>query len=374
MLPAIELLTHQSSAPDAIMPAMKKIGLIAIGFLLFMCVAASPTPGFKAEKTIVDGVPVVRLQDMKRGIEVSILPSVGNIASAMNIHGKNILYFPEVKLADFQKKPMQTGVPLLAPWANRMDDTGFWANGKKYNFDMTTGDIRKDNHGLPIHGLLSGSIWDVTRVTADAKSASVTSRFDFWKRPDLMAQWPFAHSYEMTYTLSEGALEVRTTVSNLSAEPMPVAVGFHPYYRIPDVPRDEWMLHMPARSWVVADDRRIPTGELKPVDFPDPLPLRNRTLDDGFTDLQRDARGLALFSIQSGDKSIDLLFGPKYPVAVVWEPAIPPGQAGAFVCIEPMAGVTNAINLNHAGKYSGLQMIPAGGTWTESFWIRPKGF
>ena len=62
----------------------------------------------------------------------------------MKVHGKNILYFPEVKLSDFQKKPMQTGIPFLAPWANRMDDSGFWANGKKYNFDMTLGNIRKE--------------------------------------------------------------------------------------------------------------------------------------------------------------------------------------------------------------------------------------
>jgi galactose mutarotase-like enzyme len=58
----------------------------------------------------------------------------------------------------------------------------------------------------------------------------------------------------------------------------------------------------------------------------------------------------------------------------VWEPALPPGQSQGFICIEPMTGVTNAINLHHAGKYPGLQMIPAGGKWTESFWIRPKGF
>ena len=33
-----------------------------------------------------------------------------------------------------------------------------------------------------------------------------------------MAQWPFAHEYEMTYSLADGVLEVKTTVTNLSAE------------------------------------------------------------------------------------------------------------------------------------------------------------
>jgi aldose 1-epimerase len=333
-------------------------------------IAASPKPPvFTARQLSVDGVPVVRLTDSKRGIEVTILPSLGNIASEIKVHGKNILVFPDVNLSDFQKKPMQTGIPILAPWANRLDDNSFWANGKKYNFDMAVGNVRRDNGGLPIHGLLSGVAWEATRVGADRQSAFVTSRFEFWKHPDLMRQWPFAHTYEMSYRLADGALEVRTTVTNLSEESMPLAVGFHPYYRIPDVPRDQWTLQMPAKSAVVADDRRVPTGEFKPVELPNPLPLKDHTLDDGFTDLERDAQGRALFSIQSGEKRIELVFGPKYPVAVVWEPA-----GMDFICVEPMTGVTNAINLNHAGKYPGLQTIAAGGEWTESFWIHPVGF
>jgi aldose 1-epimerase len=353
---------------------MKKFALFGIGVLLFMNAAGTPKPVFEAQKTSIDGVSVIRLSDSNRGIEVTVLPSIGNIVCSMTIHGKNILFFPDMKLSEFQKKPMQTGIPFLAPWANRLDEDAFWANGKKYGFDLTLGNFRKDGHGLPIHGLLPAStIWDVEYVGADRQSASVTSKFEFWKQPDLMKQWPFAHGYEMTYRLADGALEVKTTVTNLSSAPMPLAIGFHPYYRIPDVPRDQWILHMPARTAVIADDRRIPTGEFKPVELPHPLPLKDRTLDDGFTDMERDANGKALFSLNSGDKQIDVLFGPQFPVAVIWEPALPAGQPQGFICIEPMTGITNAINLNHAGKYPGLQTVPAGGKWTESFWIRPKG-
>ncbi|OPZ27915.1 MAG: hypothetical protein BWZ02_01461 [Lentisphaerae bacterium ADurb.BinA184] len=39
-----------------------------------------------------------------------------------------------------------------------------------------------------------------------------------------------------------------------------------------------------------------------------------------------------------------------------------------------MTGITNGINLNHAGKYPDLQTVPANGTWTESFWISAKGW
>ncbi len=45
-----------------------------------------------------------------------------------------------------------------------------------------------------------------------------------------------------------------------------------------------------------------------------------------------------------------------------------------FICIEPMAGITDAVNLAHRGLYKELQSIPPGGTWRESFWVRPGGF
>jgi aldose 1-epimerase len=47
---------------------------------------------------------------------------------------------------------------------------------------------------------------------------------------------------------------------------------------------------------------------------------------------------------------------------------------GDFVCIEPMAGITDATNLAHKGLYKELQSLPAGGTLEASFWIRPEGF
>jgi aldose 1-epimerase len=351
------------------------LSILGIATVIMGNLTASPKAAFTAQQITVDGIAVVRLTDSVRGIEVSILPAIGNMAYEMKIHGKNILFFPEMKLSDFQKRPMQNGIPFMAPWANRLDEDGFWANGKKYTFDLSVGNVHKDGKGLPIHGVLgNASLWRVTDIGADKGSAHVTSKLEFWKYPGFMAQWPFAHEYEMTYRLADGELEVKTTVRNLSLESMPLAIGYHPYYRIPDVPRDQWTLRLPARKAVVADSRLIPTGELKPMELPNPLPLKDRTLDDGFADLERDGAGRARFSIESGDKQVEVMFGPKYPVAILWEPASPPGQSLNFICIEPMTGVTNAVNLNHAGKYDALQTVPANGSWTESFWIRARGF
>jgi hypothetical protein len=38
-----------------------------------------------------------------------------------------------------------------------------------------------------------------------------------------------------------------------------------------------------------------------------------------------------------------------------------------------MTGITSAVNLQHEGKYNGLQTVAPGAKWTESFWIRSSG-
>jgi aldose 1-epimerase len=338
---------------------------------LLLLATVSFAQNYTAEQTSDHDVPIVRLRDVAAGVEVVIIPSIGNRAVQMNVHGKNVLYFPSAGVGEYMQRPRLAGIPFLAPWADLLNEQAFWANGKKYQFNMTLGNVRGER---PIHGLLVNSpLWRVTEVAADARSAHVTSRLEFWKYPDLMAQWPFAHEYEMTYSLAAGALEVKTTIVNLSTESMPVVMGFHSFFQIPDIPRDEWVAHLPARVHVIGDEHNIPTGEMRPLDIPNPLPLRGRTLDDGFTDLERDADGRAHFSIESGGKTVETLFGPKYTVATIWLPADRDGKPREFICFEPLTTIISGVNLAHEGKYPDMQTVPAGGKWTESFWVRASG-
>jgi aldose 1-epimerase len=325
---------------------------------------------YSARKTLVEGVEVVELADAAHRMEVSIAPSVGNMVYQIKVGGTNLLWFPYHSAADFKENPRFCCIPFLAPWANRLDGDSYWANGKRYLLNSDLGNLRKDNHQKPIHGLLSFSqAWTVTAVEADTRSARVTSRLEFWKYPELMAQFPFAHTIEITYRLANGELEVETALENRSAAPMPVAIGYHPYFQIPGVPRDQWKMHLAARDRVLLNNMLLPTGERKPVELPDPLPLHGAQLDDVFTNLVRAPDGRAYFWVEGGKHRITVTYGPKFTVAVVYAP---PGRE--FICFEPMAAITNAFNLAHSGLYGELQSIPAGGQWKESFWISPSGF
>ncbi|MEO5926571.1 MAG: aldose 1-epimerase [Bryobacteraceae bacterium] len=340
-----------------------------LAIVLFACLAAQ-AQDYTAERTSDHGIPVIRLVDKVNKVEVAVIPSVGNTAYEMKVNGKNILYFPYADVSEFKARPSLTGIPFLAPWANRLDQQAFFANGKKYNFDMELGNVRGQ---IPLHGLLTNSAyWEVTTVTADARAARYTARLRFWKYPELMAQWPFAHEYEMTYQLKQGELEVRVTVTNLGAETMPISVGFHPYYQIPGVPRDQYMLHIPARTRVNYTPQLLPTGEYRAMDLTNEFTLKGVTLDDGFIDLMRDPDKRARFTIKAGNATVETSFGPNYPAAVVWVPNR--GEAAQpFLCLEPMTGVPNAVNMAGAGKYPMLQTVAPGARWSESFWVKASG-
>lgn len=304
---------------------------------------------------------IVRLTDPEHLTVVSVAPSFGNNAYSMTVRGQEILYKPAPDLDSWRAKPGLGGVPLLSPWANRIDGEAYFANGKKYLLNPSLGNIRYDGHHLPIHGLAAYTDkWRVIR----SDTSSVTSRLEPWREPDWMAQFPFAHAIEMTYRLHSGALEVATKVENLSRDPMPLSLGYHPYFQLSDSPRDDWKVHLAARESVVLSDLLVPTGERKPVDLPNPYPLAGNVLDNVFTGLTG-----ADWVLEGKRQKISVKFGPKYPAAVVYAP-----KGGSFVCFEPMAAQTNAFNLTHAGKDAGLQWIPPGSSWSESFFITPVGF
>jgi len=324
---------------------------------------------YTAEQVEDHGIVTVRLTDALRGIEVAIAPSIGNRAYEILAGGSNILYFPHEQPAALEADCRLSGIPFLAPWANRMPG-GFFANGKHYPANPDSGALRLDANGIPIHGLLTASpYWQVVDIGSSASSAHVTSRLQFWKHAALAANWPLAHEYEMTYRLSEGVIEVTVTITNLCADPMPIAVGFHPYFQLPHVPLESATARIPVRSRIEMDDKLIATGATTAVHFPNEIALKDHRFDMGFTDLIRGDDGRAVFSIGADGKKIEVAFGPRYTVAIVYAP---PGQN--YICFEPMSAPTNGINLAHQGKYAGLQAISCGECWQESFWIRPEGF
>lgn len=326
---------------------------------------------YSIRETTEDGAKVYVLRDAERDTEVKVAPGVGNVASAMTVHGKPVLWAPYASAGEWAKHPgAMGGVPFLWPWANRIDGLSYWVNGKKYVINPELGNVRIGPVPTPIHGLLlSATQWKVTRAEATQTEAVVASRIELWREPEMMAQFPFANAVTTTYRLKDGVLEVETLVQNLSSEPMPVSLGFHPYFQVTDAPRDDWKLSLPAREKFILNERLIPTGEKVANPYANPQTLKGVTLDDVFGSLVRDSDGWSRFRLQGLKESVTVEYGGTYPVAVVWAP---PGRN--FICFEPMSAPTNAFNAAHDGWFKDLPVVQPGGTWKGVFRIVPAGF
>ena len=355
-------------------PFFDRCRVVCLGALLAVLAVVAPAwaQRYSATPSATPQGEVVTLTDREADVVVVVVPAKGNMATEMRVKGHNVL---EAR-----------GIPFMGPWANRLDEPAFYANGRRHAFDMTLGNIRGGD--VPIHGFVTTTdLWRVVSTRATANEASVTSRLQFYRQPAWMRQWPYAHTVEITYRLAGGVLEVATTIANLSNDPMPVAIGFHPYFQLTDAPRDEWRLSVGAATRWRLDARKLPTGETEPAATllpPPSVTLRDYNLDDVFADLVRDADGGATMTVMGAAQRLDVVLGPNYRSAVVWAPS-PSGQgrggqgdsppaARNFICLEPMAGITNALNLAHRGQYRELQTIAPRGTWRESFWVKPTGF
>jgi aldose 1-epimerase len=390
---------------------------------------AAAAPAAAQRYTAKQDGDLVEIADANAQMNVSVIWSMSN-AWRIQVKGKDLVR-TAATLADFMQRPGLSGMPLLAPFANRLDETAFYANGKKYNFDLELGNVRGP---IPQTGYVNGSkAWQLVEAKADGKGAWVTCKLDFYKIPAFIKQFPFAHAITMTYRVSEGSLEVRTKIDNLSSEPMPVVIGYHPIFELPDGNRDDWIASLDAKTHWIEIPQRLPTGETQPIENffgsdPTKIELKKYALiDDVFTDLVRDANGRATMKLTYNGKELDVMLGPKYKTVLAWSTPLPtgPGQGGGggrgqgagrgggagtppapsgpfpvdpaqgvkvappavprpadapapttkgFIAFEPMVAITDALNLAQKGVYKDLQSIPPGGSWEESFWITTRGY
>jgi galactose mutarotase-like enzyme len=166
--------------------------------------------------------------------------------------------------------------------------------------------------------------------------------------------FPFPHELTVETTVEDGRLTIATTLAPTGAESVPVSFGYHPYLRIPDVPRNQWQVTLGARRRLRLDDEMIPTGARELV-ASRCFTLAEQDLDDGFDELAVPAE----FDAASGDVTMRVEFLEGYPYAQVYAPA-----DQDFICFEPMTAPTNALVSGDA-----LQLVRPGERCRAAFRI-----
>ena len=187
---------------------------------------------------------VIRLEDAQTKTVVSIA-SVGRQHRVRILgEGTERAALAVTSVADFKAKPAMSGVPFLGPWANRLDEQAFYANGTRYAFDMALGNVRG---AIPIHGFLTRLIGGRSSRSGRRRSAWVTSGRFFRVAGVAEAVAVRARDRDHAPAARRRAGGADDDHQH-EREPMPVAIGFHPYFRLTDSPRDEWTLSMDART------------------------------------------------------------------------------------------------------------------------------
>jgi galactose mutarotase-like enzyme len=215
-----------------------------------------------------------------------------------------------------------TGLPLLAPWANRLSRRQFRVAG--VDVDHRRLRLHRDANGLAIHGTMTAARgWEVVRE----EPARLVARFEYVAD----RAFPFPHELRVDARLRRDGLTVTTSLEPTGRRRVPVSFGWHPYFRVAG-PRRSWILGLPACARLELDAKGIPTGEATRLRA-ERLALADRSLDDLFA-LGRTRR----FTLEGRGRAIEIRFGGGYPYAQIYAP---PGRP--FVAIEPMTAPTDAL-------------------------------
>ena len=286
--------------------------------------AAGVTDHARAEESRFQGEPAVELA--AGAVRATFLPDLGMTGVSLRHRGRERLSLRGG--LDTLRAGRTAGLPLLAPWANRLSRWRYTAAGVDVDLDGLPLRVDGDT-GLPIHGLVVGQPgWSVDGLVADGAGAELRASRLLDDRA-----FPFPHRLAVTARVGDDRLRVDTTIIPTGDRPVPVAVGWHPYLTLPEAPRSAWHLRVPARTHLVPDERGIPTGAREPAPAEDG-PLGERSYDDLYE--LGDDRRLA-FALDDGT-AVELHADAGYPFAQVW---VPPGQP--FAALEPMAAPTDAL-------------------------------
>jgi aldose 1-epimerase len=276
----------------------------------------------------------VTLKDPSSSVTATFVPRAGMIATSL-ADGDAEFLGQRRGLDAYVTAGKTMGIPILYPWANRLSAMSYGIDGAVVTLTPGTGGVRTDEHGAPIHGVLTG--YPGWLVTAQSEN-SVTAVLDYAGQPQLLASFPFPHVLTQEVTLADRTLTVVTTVLPTTAASVPLCFGYHPYFKIPGVARGEWQLTTPDMRHLPVDGRGIPTGAAEQWSGRTE-PLETTQYDDGFDGL---ADG-SVFSVVGGDHRIDITFESGYPAAQLFAPG-----TDDVIAIEPMAARTDALR---SGSY-----------------------
>ena len=260
---------------------------------------------------------------LRHGDQEVVVTEVGGGLRSYTVGGRAVL---EGYGAD-ETCPAARG-QVLIPWPNRIDGGRYRFGGAEHVLPLT-----EPAAGNAIHGLTRWANWEPVHHD----QVTLRLRYTLFAQPG----WPFVLACELAYRLDDAGLRVRTSATNLGAQPCPYATGAHPYLTVGTPLINQARLRLPARTRYRTDARGIPTGQ-EPVEEFDGL-IGDQRLDTAFTDLVRDDDGLVQVRMSVPGAAVTLWADRAYGwLQVFTGDALEPARRRTGLAVEPMTAAPNA--------------------------------
>jgi aldose 1-epimerase len=268
-------------------------------------------------------------------------------------------------------KAFSFGGAILAPYANRIRGRPV-EGAREIETDVAGQTVRLPaNWGGKAEGAeqyaMHGLILETPVPWAQDAPDRVSGRLE---AGGFGGRWPGRAVLEFEWRLEDGGLSLRVTATNEGPSPLPIGLGWHPYFALPSADRGQARLWMPAGSRTLVNnyDEVLPIGAAEPVaggayDFREPggRALGGAYLDDCFTDLERED-GQAVAEIRDPASNLGLRIAAASPQVRAMQVYAPPDKA--FVVVEPQFNLADPYGAEWGGRDTGMVLLPPGGTAT----------
>ncbi len=292
-------------------------------------------------------------------VTASFVPGTGMVCSSMTHDGEEMLG-QRYGLGAYAESGRTFGVPILAPWANRLGKMAYavvhqGGGVRRIDVNPDTPNLRYDEFGQPIHGLLRGSKdWQLLEVKATRNAAWIKARLVFDKNRVDFAAFPFTHDIDVTVTLRSTSLTFATTITATGQDEVPICFGWHPYLSLPGVKRHEWDVYIPFTHRCPLDEHKLPMGTREVVE-----PIIGKLGDKSLDDLYADVDSGTTAYIRGNGRQMSIRFDTGYSWCVLYGP-----NYRDHICIEPMTAGSD--------PFSGVDpmaVVPRGGSYDAAFTI-----
>ena len=312
----------------------------------------------------------IDIADAASGAVARVLVSQGfNLFQlSLHSHGEPVeVLWAEEGFEHGDRRASSSGIPLLFPYAGRIQGMSFPWKGRDYPQEAD------DHRGNAIHGFVYTRPWRVIEHEPGRVVGEFQASVD---DPALAERWPADFRISAAYELKGNSLLATFTLANPGETALPFSFGAHPYFRLPLVDvggetgsAQECRIHVPtAKQWELEDmlpsGRSAAGGQAAKLAAAEPLKLS--AYDDVFGELAYE-EGICTTSIldEANNRRLNLLFDDTFRECVVYTP--PHREA---ICLEPYTAVPDAFRLTEAGIDAGMRTLVPGDSLTCQMEVR----